>query len=791
MKFSEAWLRELVTINADTKALVEKLTMAGLEVDGTEPAAAFRGVKVGEVLRTQAHPNAENLQICDVASGDGGFVPVVCGAPNARQGLKVAYAPVGATLPDGTVIEKVTLRGVESHGMLCSAAELNLADDNSGILELSSVAEVGLDLTECLALDDTIIEVDLTPNRGDCLSMLGLAREAAALYGASLTIKPPTPVAAVGKQTFEVTLMASSACPRYAGRVITNVDNTRAVPQWLTEKLRRSGIRSVDAVVDVTNYVMLELGQPMHAFDLDKLQDGIEVRYARAGETLTLLGGAQVILDTETLVIADSGKALAMAGILGGEGSGVTAQTTAVFLESAHFNPLSIAGKARHYGLHTDSSHRFERGVDPELPARAIERATELLLNICGGEPGPVVVNEAEAALPARVDCVLRRARLHQQLGVELGDTRVVNILNGLGIETCEQAGGWACKIPSWRFDLGIEADLVEEVARMYGYNHLPVSTLSMPLQISADEEQLTPLNAIKHLLVARDYIEAITYSFVDDKLQQQVSPGVNAVALMNPISADMDVMRTSLATGLLLALRHNLNRQQTRVRLFESGQCFVAGDETAQEDRLGGVVTGPRLAECWAAGDETVDFFDVKGDVEAVLSLTGADSRLVFRAGEHPTLQPGQTLLIDNQQGRAVGYAGKVHPHLEKALGLSQPAYLFELSLSAINQRELPQYREITRFPAVRRDIAVLVDPEVAFGDLRHTVMQNSGPYLRDLKVFDVYHGKHIENNRKSVALGLTFQHNSRTLTDQEVGLAMDAVIAALENDYSAKLRG
>lgn len=793
MKFSQAWLRECVAIDADTDDLVARLTMAGLEVDSIEPAVAeVSGVVVALITAVAAHPDAENLKVCEVACGAAQSVQIVCGAPNARAGLKVALATVGARLPGGLLISQAQLRGVESLGMLCSSAEIGLSEDDAGLLELPEDALVGVDLRDYLGLNDNIIEVDLTPNRGDCLSLLGLAREVGVLYDTAYSVAPCEAVAPTIDEVFPVALSAQSACPRYAGRVIRDIDITQPTPTWMQEKLRRSGIRSIDAVVDVTNYVMLELGQPMHAFDLAALREGINVRFAKEGEKLTLLDGSELALDADSLLITDQSGPLALAGIMGGAGSGVAVTTTDIFLESAHFNPLSLAGKARQYGLHTDSSHRFERGVDPELPVRAMERATALLLAITGGRAGPVSVTECTTQLPVKSTVLLRRARLIQQLKVDLGDAGVAGILDRLGImvtETNEQ--GWLCTVPTWRFDVAIEADLIEEIARIYGYNNLPVATVKMPLNIEPVSECLTPLNRIKSLLSARDYLEAITYSFVDERLQARVNPGIPAVQLANPISADMGVMRTSLITGLLLALKYNTSRQQSRVRLFETGQRFIHAEPLIQQDMVAGVITGGRGEKSWAGDDTLVDFYDIKGDVEAVLTLTGTTTSIMFKLGEHPCLQPGQSATILDSGMKTIGYIGKLHPGIKLEMGLNEDVFLFEMQLDAINAGVLPKFADISKFPGVRRDIALLVDSEIAYSELRHTVEKNAGDYLSDLKVFDVYHGKHLENNRKSVAIGLTFQHKSRTLTDAEVNSAMDMIITALKSECLATLRG
>ncbi|MEZ0152013.1 MAG: phenylalanine--tRNA ligase subunit beta, partial [Candidatus Reddybacter sp.] len=600
-------------------------------------------------------------------------------------------------------------------------------------------------------------------------------------------------VAASSEQSLSITISAPSACSHYAGRVISAVDMSQPSPQWMQEKLRRSGIRSIDPVVDVGNYVMLELGQPMHAFDLDTLSGDIDVRFPKEGEKLVLLDGAEVELKGETLLVADKNGPLAMAGIMGGKDSGVSAATKSIFLESAHFVPLALAGKAREYGLHTDASHRFERGVDTQLPLVALERATALLLEIVGGQAGPVTAAGSAPQAGTERTITLRKSRLKQQLTLELGDDLVTDMLTRLGLGVSQpSADEWLCSVPSWRFDLAIEADLIEEVARIYGYNNLPVATINMPLEIQPTAEATSSLADIRQLLVSRDYQEAITYSFVDPSLQSQINPGVASIDVANPISADMAVMRTSLLTGLLNTVKYNLNRQQSRVRVFESGLRFVEEDgQLSQQKMLAGAITGTRAQEGWAEPASDVDFYDIKGDVEAVLGLCGTDTQVEFIGAEHPALHPGQTLALLNRQGETFGHVGKLHPTLQQSLGLSQPVYVFELVLAEITAGQIAAFDEISKYPAVRRDISLSLHTDVVIGELVATAKASAGDHLIDLKVFDVYEGKHLETNRKSVAIGLTFQDKSRTLNDEDVNIAMDAVIKALEGGHDANLRG
>jgi phenylalanyl-tRNA synthetase beta chain len=793
MKFSESWLREWVNPAVDTTELVAQLTMAGLEVDAVEPVAPdFSGVVVGHIISVERHPNADKLRVCQVAGGDGETTQVVCGAPNAREGIKIPFATVGAKLPGDFKIKKAKLRDVESFGMLCGPDEVGLGETSEGLWELPGDAPVGSDIRDYLSLNDQVIEVDLTPNRGDCLSIRGLAREAGVLNLSEVSEPSCEPIAATLTDTFNVDLQAPQACSRYAGRIIRNVNMAAESPMWLQEKLRRSGVRSIDPVVDVTNYVMLELGQPMHAFDFSKLEGGIIVRMASQGEKIKLLDGSEVALNTDTLVIADQKKAVAMAGIMGGDETAVNVETRDIFLESAYFDPIAIAGRSRAYGMHTDSSHRFERGVDPKLQEVAIERATALLLDIVGGEVGPVSVVEEKAHLPQEAVVTLTRSRLQQQLGLSLDDEQVEGMLERLGLDIQSKPdNGWVCKAPSWRFDIVIEADLIEEVARIYGYNRLPTSTISAELPIEVATETKRGLPPLRQQLVGRGYHEAITYCFVDPEIQSHLMPDIEAVSLANPIASDMSVMRTTLWSGLLPAVRHNLNRQQARVRLFESGLNFVPSEGgLMQRSMIAGAITGSRTPESWVTKQEPVDFYDIKADVEALLQLSQVSEQFQFVAGKHPALHPGQCARIE-RNGELVGWLGQVHPKVQKALDLSQPVFVFEMHLDPVLNDELPAFDGVSKFPEVRRDLALIVNESVSAGDLCDTVRQNAGGQLINLKVFDVYQGKGIENNRKSVALGLTFRDSSRTLTEDEINVAVETVVNALEKQHAASLRG
>lgn len=802
MKFSESWLREWVNPSVDTEELVAQLTMAGLEVDAVEPVAPeFSGVVIGQIISAEQHPNADKLRVCQVAGGEAEVTQVVCGAPNAREGIKIPFATIGAKLPGDSSsgepnkafkIKKAKLRDVESFGMLCGSDEVGLGEASEGLWELPADAPVGADLRDYLNLDDQIIEVDLTPNRGDCLSIRGLARETGVLNLSPVSEQPCDAVSATIADSFNIDLKAPAACPRYAGRVIKNVDVSAESPMWLQEKLRRSGVRSIDAVVDVTNYVMLELGQPMHAFDFAKLGGGIVVRMAEQGEKLQLLDGSEVELNADTLVIADQKKAVAMAGIMGGADTAVSTETRDIFLESAYFDPIAIAGRSRAYGMHTDSSHRFERGVDPKLQEVAIERATALLLDIVGGEVGPVTIIEAQDNLPQEAEVTLIRARLEQQLGLSLEGNQVDEMLERLGLQILSRSEkDWVCKVPSWRFDIAIEADLIEEVARIYGYNRLPTSTISCELPIEVTPETKRGLPRLREQLVARGYREAITYCFVDPAVQKHLTPDIEAVALANAIASDMSEMRTTLWSGLLPAVRHNLNRQQSRVRLFETGLNFVPENgQLQQKPMIAGAVTGSNAPESWVGDQAPVDFYDVKADVEALLKLSQVFDQFEFVKGNHPALHPGQCARIE-RQGELVGWLGQLHPRVHKALDLSQPVFVFELCLKPVLNDEIPAFKGLSKFPEVRRDLALIIDEDISAGDLCNTVRQNAGGQLVDLKVFDVYQGKGIENNRKSIALGLTFRDSSRTLTEDEINVAVEAVVNALEKQHAASLRG
>jgi phenylalanyl-tRNA synthetase beta chain len=791
MKFSEAWLREWVDPSVTTEELADQLSMAGLEVDSVESVAAdFNGVVVGEVLSREPHPDADKLSVCAVNAGEGEPLRIVCGARNVAAGMRVPVATVGALLPGDFKIKKAKLRGVESFGMICSASELGLAESSDGIMPLPPDAPIGEDFRNYLQLDDKAIDVDLTPDRGDCLGMAGIAREVGVINRCRVTPPALKPVAATIEDRVAVDLEADTACPRYLCRVVRDVDVNAATPLWMQERLRRSGIRSLGPVVDVTNYVLLELGQPMHGFDLERINGKIRVRMARQGEKLVLIGGQAVELDEQTLVIADAGQPLALAGIMGGDDSAVGESTRHILLESAFFTPIAISGKARGYGLHTDSSHRFERGVDPLLQVKAMERATELLIQIAGGQPGPVVEAVNEEKIEQRPVIELRAERVNKVLGVEIETNEVSDILTRLEMKIEKTAQGWRVKAPSCRFDIAIEEDLIEEIGRIYGYARIPTNRGHSAMVMHDRRETDFDLNRAKLLLVGRDYQEVITYSFVSPEIEALVDPQKNGIRLANPISADMSVMRTSTWPGLLQTARYNQSRQQQRVRIFESGLCFYKQDgEIKQERVIGGLVSGEAIAEQWGGVGRRADFYDLKADVEALLSLTGLQDEVSFAMAEHAALHPGQCAEIA-VSGEKVGLIGMLHPEIEKRLDLNGSTFVFEIKMDKLAQGRLPAFETLSKYPSIRRDIAIVVDKMVTFESIRNLIRDASGKIVADIVLFDVYTGDNIDSGRKSLALGLILQEKSHTLTDKEVDGVVAAVLSRLSDDLGANLR-
>lgn len=791
MKFSEQWLRRWVSIEADTQELVDRITMAGLEVDDVDPVAGeFTGVVIGEIVACEQHPDADKLRVTKVSTG-AEEVQVVCGAPNARVGIKVPFATVGAVLPGNFKIKKAKLRGVESFGMLCAEEELGMAESSDGLMELPADAPVGQDIREYLELNDKIIDVDLTPNRGDCLSIAGLAREVSANFLAEVIEEQVAEVAPAIDDTFPIKVEAPEGCPRFVGRVIRNVDVTKSTPLWMVERLRRSGIRSIDPVVDVTAYVMLELGQPMHGYDLNTLNGSINARMAKAGEKLTLLDGQEITLNEKLLVIADEQRVLGLAGIMGGEDSGVSAETKDVFLEAAFFDQITIAGKARSFGLHTDASHRFERGVDSELQRKAIERATQLVLDICGGEAGPVSEVASEANLPSQREVTLHSSKVESLLGVAIDDNHTEALLTrlGLGMESTGE-GQWNVTVPSWRFDISIEEDLVEELGRIYGYNNLPTTIPTALLKLKQVDEARVKESDLRRVFTGRGYNEAVSFSFIAPELHELFDPEHEPVALANPIASDLSVMRTSLLPGLVKTVGYNLNRQQSRVRLFETGLTFVKeGEELAQEPMLAAIITGDRYPEGWQAKAEAVDFFDLKGDFAALLEVGQAADEFTFRKGTHAAMHPGQCAEIV-RNGAVVGHIGAIHPSLAKKMSVPTGVFMVEASLDALMNGKVTDFTALSKFPEVRRDLALIVNQSVAADDLARVMREEAGELFRDLRTFDVYAGKGIEEGHKSLAMGLTLQHASRTLKDEEVNQLIDTIVSRLEREFNASLR-
>lgn len=788
MKISENWLREWVNPDIDTTTLVDQLTMAGLEVEGVEPAGpSLSLVVVAEVLSLEPHPNADKLKLCQVTDGSD-TMPVICGAANVRQGQKVILAKIGAQLPD-IKIKKAKLRGIESRGMLCSAAELNLAESSDGIFVLPDDAPVGVEISEYLKFDDQVIEVDLTPNRGDCLGVCGVAREVSAINNIALSPPEFVEVSPAIDDSFSVELLAPEACPRFVGRIIRNINPQATTPLWMQEKLRRCGLRPISPVVDITNYVMMELGQPMHGFDFDKLDGGICVRMAEAGEKIALLDQSEVVCDDSTLVIADHNKALAMAGIMGGMDSSVQSHTTSIFFEAAHFINVKIAGKARSYGMHTDASHRFERGVDPQLPRKAMQRATELLIAIAGGEAGPVIEVVNEDNLPKQSQVHLRYARIMRLLGVDVSREEVARMLNALQMQVEDKDDGWLVTPSSFRFDINIEADLIEEIGRMIGYNNIPGTREAAHIAMESFSETRLSLNHVRDVLVEQGFFEAVTYSFVSPELEEILHPGQECLPLANPISSDMAVMRTRLLPGLIQALKHNLKRQQTRVRLFESGLCFLPEKGSLQQKpRLAAVITGNQFDEGLYDSAGKVDFYDIKGCLESVLRFS-KQADYSFRATENPILHPGQGAdIIQNDE--LIGFVGLLHPAVLSKLDINQPVFVFEVDMQPISKGELPKFSELSKYPSIRRDISLSVASEISVQALIDCIFSIKSEILQEVFVFDVYTGKEVRNNRKSVALGLILQDFSRTLVDEDVEKLVEKILAQLDNHYNAVLR-
>lgn len=784
MKFSENWLRTFVNPPLSSRELADALTMGGIEVEALEPAAPpFDQVVVGEVLKVEKHPGADRLTVCEINIG-GAPITVVCGAPNVVAGIKVPTALPGARLP-GMEIKAANVRGVASHGMLCSAKELGLSEDASGLLVLPPDLRPGAGLREVLDLDDQVLTTKPTPNRGDCLSILGMAREVAAITGAQLDVAAISPVHQATGETIGITLDAPQACPRYCGRLVRGVNAGAQTPHWMAQRLARSGVRAVSALVDITNYVMLELGQPLHAFDAGKLDGGIRVRFAKNGERLTLLNAETRVLAPDFLVIADDKKVLALAGIMGGMESAVSEATRDIFLESAFFDPGVIAGKSRVLGFGSDSAYRFERGVDFSGTLNALERATQLTLEICGGQAAPV--NEARAELPQRAAVSLRLGRVERLLGIALAAGEVSGILRRLGFEFSESNAEFRVIPPAFRFDIAIEEDLVEEIARIHGYDKIPATTpVAHALMLPASEARRDAA-LVRGQLVARDYQEIVAYSFVEREWELDFCGNATPLALANPIASQMSVMRSSLMGSLVDCVRFNLSHKQARVRVFEIGRCFSQAENGghAQTMRVGAVAYGDAVQEQWGVPARRVDFYDVKADVEALLAPRTAE----FETGVHPALHPGKSARIVHS-GMTIGWIGELHPRWQQKYDLPLAPILFELDFEYVAEGGLPAYQEISKFPPVRRDLAVIVDEDLGYRAIMAGLKREQTAFVTDIELFDVYRGAGIEKGKKSLAFRVLLQDTHKTLTEAEVDSAVSKLIQILQQCFNAKLR-
>ena len=787
MNISTSWLREWISPVVTDEILAEQLTMAGLEVDGIETVApAFSKVVVGHVVSCEKHPDADKLNLCQVDVGEAETVQIICGAKNVRIGLKVMAALVGAKLPGDFKIKKAKLRGVESFGMICSESELGISDSSEGIAELDVEASIGQDVREYLDLDDHIIELDITPNRGDCFSVLGVAREVSANYNMAF-VMPDIEITALGKSSVATSVSNTSACPKYLTRSIKGIDNSVQTPQWMADKLKRSGQSTHSPVVDVTNYVLMELGQPMHAFDLAKIQGDIQVRNAKLGETVDLLNDSTVELKEDTLVITDAKSVLAIAGVMGGEASSTQTTTTDILLESAFFEPVSIAGKARNYGLHTESSLRFERGVDFNITELALDRAAQLVIEICGGEASEITKSVDESALPKLEPITITQAKIQKILGFELDSNWIEEKFINLDFEISDKtSNSWTIIPPSFRFDIRIPADLIEELARLYGYDKLPVQKLSLDANINVIKEAQIDKYDVMQALVSRGYQEVITYSFISEKYQDLINPLAKKITLTNPISADMSTMRSSLWAGLLQTVESNQRRGHTDARFFEIGLCFDGVKADEQSNKLAGIVSGNRFNAQWSSELQPLDFFDAKADLESLLSFTSAT--FDFEAAEHPALQKGQSAKI-SLNGEQVGWIGALSPSVQKELSLSK-CYLYEIDLNAILAGKIAKYESFSSYQQAQRDIALVVDQATPVAALTQSINELKQAHFVSVSLFDVYSGEHIESGKKSVALSLTYQSLEATLADDEVNTKVDEVLALMKDKFSATLR-
>lgn len=791
MKVSESWLHEWVPVSLTTEELTEQLTIAGLEVDSVTPAAPpFEQIVVGEVISAMPHPNADKLRVCRVEVGEKLPLDIVCGAKNVRQGLKVAVAKIGCVMPSGMKIKAAKLRGSESQGMICSESELGLAETSYGIMELPSDAPVGQSIRDYLGLDDVVIDFEITPNRGDCLSIHGIAREVCALHRVTLIDIDHVAIAADIEDTMPAKVTAKQAAPNYLTRTIKNINTGAVTPIWMAERLRRAGLRLLHPVVDVINYVMLELGQPMHAFDHAKIDNAIHVRMAKSGESITLLDEQTVTLTADDLVIADKNQPIALAGVMGGLDSAVSSETTDIVLESAFFDPVTITRTARRYGLHTDSSHRFERGVDSGLQERALERATKLLHDIVGGEVGPIEMQTNTESMPKLPTVTLRRTRIARLLGITISDSDVERMLSDLGMTLMTSDEGWQVAPPSARFDIHQECDLIEEIARIYGYGNLPTQQMTSKLRFVQPSMRQERLATLRQLLVSRGYHEVITYNFIAQDKQSDIDPTITPITLKNPLSPELAVMRTSLWPGLLQNVVDNRRRQISRVRTFEVGACYQSHKKAVNERIfLSGVVSGQLYPEQWGVAGQAVDLFDVKSDVEAMISMLGLSGRIEFRRELHEALHPGKSarIYMDN---KACGWLGDIHPRLAKKLGLESQTIIFEIDLYILNNEIEYNYNVVSKMPSMRRDIAIVVDTQILAGDITKKITESASKLLKKVQIFDIYSGEGVDLGRKSIALGLTFQLENQTLTDEQVDKATNELVAVLQTAFNATLR-
>lgn len=795
MKFSENWLRQWTNPEWNTNELAEALSLAGLEVDDVEPVAGdFNNVVVGKVISVEKHPDADKLNVTQVDVGEIEPLQIVCGAKNVVEGMKACCAKVGAVLPGDFKIKKAKLRGVPSNGMLCGATEIGLPDDGvDGLHVLPEDAPIGMDIREYLQLNDMSIDVDLTPNRADCFSVMGIARDVHAISGAELKVPfEEQNMAGNTPCSVQIEITEPQACPKYLGCVVTGFNAKAETPLWMKQRLERSGLRPLSLTVDITNYVLLEMGQPMHAFDLDKLQGGIQVRMAKDGEKLTTLDEKEVSLKEGTLVIADDSGAIALAGVMGGLSTSVTDETTSILFECAHFAPLAITGKARQYGLHTDSSMRFERGVDPQLPERALNRALSLLVEIAGGEVSAIEAKISEQHMPAAAQIELREQTVSDKLGVAVAGAQIEDIFTRLGFGVEQNASGWLMSAPSYRFDMEIEMDLVEEVGRIYGYNNLPEDPVMAPITLRELPESEQELLALKNALVQHGYNEVVTYSFVEEKKQNALAPDLPYVLLQNPISEDMKAMRTTLFPGLLQAIAYNQNRQQSRVRLFESGLVFYKNEQdptgATQVPMLAGAIVGPIAASGWDEESRNADFFDLKGDVETLLRMSHQLGKIRFEACSNPALHPGQAASLI-KDGKEVGIMGQLHPQLVKTLGVSGTVFMFQIRQDAILTMDIPAAQAISKFPEVQRDLAFVVDQALPVQQLLDAIDVESD-ILQSIEIFDIYRGQGIEPDQKSIALTLKIQHQARTLEDAEVDALVEQILESAKTAVNAVLR-